>query len=171
MTPQAIETAARRLLNAENSKFWSQDEVIGDLLYTAAMEMATKTLCIENRYTTPSVASQAEYAKPDRAFTIKRVEYNGQKLKPIDLRRMDAVDDNLDTTVTGEPAYYADFDETFILFPAPDTSSITIKVWTYDEPSVPTATSTLEIPTRYHEAYYRHGLLHDFERARSSKHR
>jgi len=114
------------------------------------MEMATETFCIDNRYTTPSVASQAEYSKPSRAFMTKRVEYNGQKLKPIDLRRMDAVDDNLDTTVTGEPAYYSAFDDVFILFPAPDTSSITIKVWSYDEPSVPTASSTLEIPTRYH---------------------
>ena len=138
------------MLNAESAKFWSSDEIIGDLLYMAMMELATETFCIENRYTTPSVVDQAEYSHPARSFTIKRVEYDGVKLKPIDKRRMDAVDDNLDTTITGTPQYYTWFDGVFQLFPAPDTAGLDLKIWSYDEPSVPTDTSTLEIPTRYH---------------------
>lgn len=150
MTPQEIETASRRMLNASGSKFWSQDEIISGILYQAAMELAIQTLCIENRYTTPSVVSQAEYQRPSRAISIKRIEYNGQKLTPIDYRKYDSINTNLLTVTTGTPAYYTEFDDAIILFPAPDTVALDIKIYTYDEPSVPTATSTLEIPTKYH---------------------
>jgi hypothetical protein len=150
MTPSAIEVAARRLLNATGSSFWSSDEIIGDYLYMAALEMASETFCIENRYTTTSVASQQEYAVPSRLLAVKRVEYDGEKLRPISFTQLDSIDLNTNTTVTGTPQYYYHFDESFGLFPAPDTAGDTIKIYTYDEPSVPTSSSTLEIPTRFH---------------------
>jgi hypothetical protein len=150
MTPSEIETAARRMLNAAGSSFWSSDEIIGDYLYMAAMEMASETFCIENRYSTTSVSSQEEYAKPTRSLAIKRVTYDGEKLKPISAQQRDSIDLNTNTTITGTPQYYDWFDESIILFPAPDSSSKTIKIWSYDEPSRPTSTSTLEIPTRFH---------------------
>jgi hypothetical protein len=107
------------------------------------------------------VASQTEYAKPSRSYAVTRVEYatNG-KLKPIDFRQLDSIDVNTNTTVTGIPQYYYYFDDVIGLYPAPSESSITITVHSYDEPAQPTSTSTLEIPTRYHQrlvigvAYY-----------------
>jgi hypothetical protein len=150
MTPSEIETAARRMLNAAGSSFWSSDEIIGDYLYMAALEMASETFCIENRYTTTSVASQQEYATPTRALAIKRVEYDGEKLKPISFQQLDSIDLNTNTTITGTPQYYYHFDESIGLFPAPSTAGDTIKIYSYDEPSVPTSISTLEIPTRFH---------------------
>jgi hypothetical protein len=150
MTPSEIETAARRMLNASGSSFWSSAEIIEDYLYMAAMEMAAETFCIENRYSTTSVASQEEYAVPSRALAVKRVTYDGEKLRPITAQQRDSIDLNTNTTITGTPQYYDRFDESLILYPAPDSSSKTIKVWSYDEPSKPTSTSTLEIPTRFH---------------------
>lgn len=150
MTPIEIETASRRLLNAVSSNFWSSDEIIGNYLYMAAMEMALETHCIENRYTTVSVTSQQEYAVHSRLLSIKRIEYDGQKLKPISFQRLDSIDLNTNTTITGTPQYYYHFDESFGLFPAPDTDDLVIKVYSYDQPSVPTSTSTLEIPSRFH---------------------
>lgn len=150
MTPSEIEIAARRMLNAAGSSFWSSDEIIGNYLYMAALELAAETYCIENRYTTTSVASQQEYATPTRALAVKRVEYDSQKLRPISLQQLDSIDLNTNTTVTGTPQYYYHFDESIGLFPTPADSGKTIKVYSYDEPSVPTSTSTLEIPARFH---------------------
>ena len=150
MTPSEIETAARRLLNATGSVFWSSDEIIGNYLYMAALEMATETFCIENRYTTTSVANQQEYAAQGRLMSVKRLEYDSEKLMPITFQKLDSIDFNTNTTVTGTPQYYYHFDESFGLFPTPTASGDTITVYTYDQPSVPTSTSTLEIPTRFH---------------------
>ena len=138
------------MLNAVGSKFWSSEEIISDYLYMAAMEMAMETYCIENRYTTTSVADQQEYAVQSRLIAVKRVEYAGNKLRPISFTQLDSIDLNTNTTVTGTPQYYYHFDESFGLYPAPATTGDTIKIYTYDQPSVPTASSTLEIPTRFH---------------------
>jgi len=150
MTPAQIETIARRMLNAEGSNFWSQQEIIEDYLYMAALEMAQESMCIENRYTTTSVASQQEYATPSRMIAIKRVEYDGQKLMPIDFQKLDSIDLNTNTTVTGTPQYYYYFDDSFGLYPVPSSAGDTIKIYSYDEPDRPTSTSALEIPTQYH---------------------
>lgn len=153
MTPSEIETAARRMLNAVGSSFWSSDEIIQNYLYMAALELAGETFCIENRYTTTTVADQQEYAYPGRLLAIKRLNYTGSssgKLKPISFQKLDSIDLNTNTTITGSPQYYYHFDESFGLFPAPSTAGETITVYSYDQPSVPTASSTLEIPTQFH---------------------
>lgn len=150
MTPLAIEEAARRMLNASSSSFWSREEIIENYLYFAALEMALQARCIENRYTTSSVASQKEYAVPSRMISVKRVEYNGAKLMPISFRKHDSINTSTSTTVTGTPQYYYFFDDVLGLYPAPSAASVTIKTYTYDEPSPTTASSTLEIPTQYH---------------------
>ena len=106
MTPQEIETAARRMLNVVGDSFWSSDEIISNYLYFAAQELAQETFCIENRYTTASVANQKEYAVVSRALAIKRVEFDGVKLRPITLTQLDSIDLNTNTTVTGTPQYY-----------------------------------------------------------------
>jgi hypothetical protein len=151
MTPVEIITAARRFHNAEGDTFWSDAELY-DYLYFAAMRLATECECIDNRYTTQSVSGQAEYTTPTRAYRVKRVEYNNQKLDPVDFRALDSVDLNSTTTPTGTPQYYYNYDNVFGLYPTPDTSDLDIKVFTYDFPSKPTATSILEIPTHYHDA-------------------
>ena len=160
MTPQQIETAVRRLLNAEGSSFWSQAEIIENYLYFAALELSRETHCIENRYTTTSVASQQEYAVPSRMISIKRVEYDSEKLMPIDFQKLDSIDLNTNTTITGDPQYYYYFDDVFGLHPTPDTAGLTIKIYSYDEEDALTAMSTLETPSQYHNelvmgtAYY-----------------
>jgi len=150
MTPTEIETAARRMLNAVGSSFWSREEVISNYLYFAALELAQETFCLQNRYQTPTVAGQREYAVPNRLIAVKRVEYDSEKLKPISFQQLDSIDLNTNTTVTGIPQYYYHFDDAFGLYPAPSTADVPITVYSYDQPSVPTDTSTLEIPIQYH---------------------
>lgn len=150
MTPAQIETAARRMLNAEGSQFWSQAEIIENYLYFCVQELAGEIECIENRYTTTSVASQTEYAIPTRMVRIKRVEYDSQKLQPITFQQLDSIDLNTNTTVTGTPQYYYFWDDVIGLYPAPDTAGTTIKIYSIDDPSPTTSTSSLEIPTQFH---------------------
>ena len=149
MTPTEIETAARRMLNAVGSKFWSSEEIIQNYLYMAALEMAQETFCIQNRYTQTTVASQTEYAVPARMLAIKRVTYDAQKLRPISPLQLDSIDINTNTTVTGTPQYYYHQDEVFGLYPTP-TEAKELKLTTYDAPDVPTSNSTLQIPIRFH---------------------
>jgi hypothetical protein len=151
MTPLEVITAARQFHNAVGDDFWSDAELYNHL-YFSATELATEAECIENRYTTTTVASQQEYEKPTRAVRTKRVEYNGQKLDVIDFRGLDSVYLNTTTTVTGTPQYYYAFDNVVGLYPTPDTAGVTIKIYSYDYPSFPSATSTLEIPVQYHRA-------------------
>ena len=151
MTPLEVITTARRFHNAEGDDFWSDAELY-DYLYFCAQKLAKESQCIENRYTDVSVASQQEYSKPTRSIEIKRVEYDGRKLDHIDFRMLDSITLNTNTTITGTPQYYYWFDNVIGLHPIPDTAALTIKVYSYDYPSVPSATSTLEIPVQYHDA-------------------
>jgi len=151
MTPLEVITAARQFHNAVGDDFWSDAELYNHL-YFCATRLATEAECIENRYTTTTVASQQEYARPTRAFRLKRVEYNGQKLDVIDFRGLDSVYLNTTTAVTGTPQYYYEFDDVIGLYPTPDTASVTIKIYSYDYPSFPSTTSTLEVPVQYHRA-------------------
>ena len=150
MTPGEIETAARRMMNAESSAFWSQAEIIQNYLYFSLMEFTSEIQCIENRYTTTTVASQQEYAVPSRMQQVYRLEYDSQKLQPIDFQQLDAIDLNTNTTVTGTPQYYYHFDSSFGLYPAPSTAGVTVTIYSYDQPSVPTILSTLEVPSQFH---------------------
>lgn len=150
MTPTQIETAARRMLNAVGSSFWSSEEIIEDYLYMAALELAQETFCIDNRYTTVSVADQEEYASPSRMIAVKYVSYDGQKLRPLSKLQRDSIDLNTTTTVTGVPLYYEWWDSSLILFPTPAEADKTILIRSFDQPSQPTATSTLEIPSAFH---------------------
>lgn len=160
MTPLGIEEAARRMLNATSSSFWSREEIIENYLYFATLEMSTKTRCIENRYTTSSVASQQEYAVPSRMISIYRVEYNSVKLMPISRLQLDSINYSTASTTTGTPQYYYYFDDVIGLYPVPSAASVTIKTYSFDEHSAITGASTLEIPTQYHHylvmgtAYY-----------------
>ena len=152
MTPDQVITAARQFHNAVGDDFWSDAELFNHL-YFCATRLARDALCIQNRYTAVSVASQQEYEQPDRVISIKRVEYNGRKLDPIDFRQLDSV--NLGpngVAVTGTPMYYYWWDNVLGLHPIPATAGLTIKVYTFDLPSFPSSTTTLEIPTQYHSA-------------------
>lgn len=151
MTPLEVITAARQFHNAVNDDFWSDAELYNHL-YFCATRLAMEARAIENRYTTTSVASQQEYSKPTRAIEIKRVEYDSQKLMPIDFRQLDSVNLNTTTAPTGTPQYYYWWDDVIGLYPVPSTAGLTIKIYSHDYPSFPSDTSTLEIPVQYHQA-------------------
>jgi hypothetical protein len=149
MTPTEIETAARQIMNANDSAFWSQTEIIESYLYMVILDLVNGGYHIENRYTQTTVASQEEYTKPSRAIAIKRVVYDGRKIKPIDMRQLESMQIDSSSPATGRSEFYWEFDNVIGLYRVPD-SALTLEMWTYDEPSKPTKTSTLEIRSNYH---------------------
>ena len=149
MTPSEIEEVARNKYNAIGDSFWSQAEIF-DLITEACNEAALEGLMIQRTYTTTTVSGTQEYDFPTNVMALKRVTYNGQKLKPITMREDDAVTGlNQGTTSTGTPQYYYTWNYTVSLRPIPD-GAYTLKLWTYNEPSAISVTSTLEIPTMFH---------------------
>lgn len=146
MTPSELELAARNRYNAVGDPHFSS-AMIMDIIYQASMEIANECLCIEQSYTTTSIASTREYAYPTNAFAIRNVEYKGIKIFYTDL---ESDPKTSTTTVTGTPAKYAIWNYELILFPTPDTTGDTIKIFTYNRPQAVTTSSTLEIPSEYH---------------------
>lgn len=152
MTPSQIETAARRRLNAVSDTFWSSDEVIENYLYHACLEMARETRVIESSTTTSAVASQQAYAYPTGVAEIKRITHDGKPLALIDMQKADMLGNATGTTQTGTPTNYWIWGQYINLFPAPASSgSSNIKIWYYGEPAAVTSSSTLEIPSVYHD--------------------
>lgn len=152
MTPSQIQAAARRKYNVVGDTFYN-DDFFYDLIYEAETELAEEALTIHKVYSTTSVASQREYAWPTNAIAIKRIEYDGNKLRKSNFREDDALTlSQSDTTETGTPDFYQIWDRTIYLRPIPSTSSLTIKIFTYDMPSLQTTGSaTLDTPAHYHK--------------------
>jgi len=146
VTPSNLATIIRERYNATGDSFFS-DTYIYNLIYQAEMELALEANVIENSYTTVSVSGTREYAYPDNAISIRRVEYKGVKVVPREL--IDDPKTSL-TEPSGTPAEYAIWDNELILFPTPDTDDDQIKVFSYDMPSEVSATSTLSTPAQYH---------------------
>lgn len=155
MTPAEIETAARRKYNSSSSSFYSSNEIY-DLIYQAELEIARETLMIEGATTISggSISGTRTYALPSTLLEVKRVEYDGQKLEPIDFRQDDAATlMNSNTTATGRPQYYTLWNDTLYLRPIPDTSALVIKLYGYNLPAqITSASQVLEVPKVFHMA-------------------
>ena len=150
MTPGEVVLAARRRYNAVNDTFWSDQELY-DVIYAALLEVCEEGFAAERIYSSTTVAGTQGYDFPTNAIAIKRVTWDGQKLTPIDMREDDAITAlNQNTTDQGNPRYYWIWNRTIYLRPVP-ASAATLKLWTYNEQSTITASSTtIEIPTVHH---------------------
>lgn len=153
MTPAQIETAARRKYNSASSSFFSSSEIY-DLIYQAELEIAEETKVIEVTalFSGGSTASTRAYAIPSTISEVKRVEYDGRKLQKIDFDQDDVqtlFDSN--TTATGDPLYFSEWNGSIYLRPIPNASSDQIRFYGYGLPlPVTTASQVLEVPTLFH---------------------
>lgn len=149
MIPDQVIEYARQQYNAVSDSFFASTEMYR-LLWSAQMELAREAWVIERVYTTTTTASQQEYSYPTQTLAIKRITCDGIKLVQTTFREDDSLTlSNQTTTATGKPQYFCIWNETIYLRPVPD-STYTLKIWSYNEPQEVSATSTLEVPTRYH---------------------
>lgn len=149
MTVAEISAAARNNLNALTDLLWSDTEVYQNIRM-ACNQMAVRTRCIEKTSTSASVASTQSYAKPSDVAEIWRIEYEGRKLQKISKREADTLVPDNTTVLTGTPTHYVEYGDNVYLYPTPTSSSDDIVFWYYGEHATVTASSTLEIPTKYH---------------------
>lgn len=148
-TPTELVTKARERYNANDDNFWSNSSLY-QLIYEAQMVLAREALCIQRIHETTTVASTREYAKPTNTISIKRVEYDGIRVRPYSWREDDAYTfDDSTTTVEGSPEYYTEWNESIFLRPTPDDAK-TLKIYSYMQPQIVTQTSTLEVPDEFH---------------------
>lgn len=150
MTPDEVLLYAKQNYNAESDAFFSDAEGYKHL-WAAQMILARETRCIERVYTTTTTSGTREYAVPTLALGIKRITYNGQKLEPYSFR----VDDlftvlNESTTSTGSPKFYVFWNRTLYLRPIPDSSSGTLRIYTFNKPDETESGGTLDVPEAYH---------------------
>lgn len=150
MTTSTIETAARRRLNAISSSFWSSTEIIEDCLYFALMDMCARVKCYEATATDTSVASTASYSLPDTAIELKQVVFDGRKLEVMPERQYFSMNLNTATAAVGTPTHYFLWGSSYILYPTPDTSSLTIQIRYTSNPGVITTGSTIPVPSQFH---------------------
>ena len=149
MTVTQVLTAARNKYNAVGDSFFSDSELL-TLLHEACIQINKKAKIIEATYSTSTVASQQEYAYPTNTVEIKRVTYDGRKLEPISFQDDDLITGyDQDTTSTGTPSTYFIWNETISLRPVPSAVG-TLKIYSFNEPSELTVSSTIEIPSLFH---------------------
>ena len=153
MTPTQVETAARRKYNAVGSGFYGQDELFDIMTHAVNEALHEANMVVEAVDSSQtSTASTQSYSFPTDFTSIKRIEFNGEKLKRIDFREDDALTlQDSDTTDTGTPQYYFVWNETYYLRPIPDTSSLTIKVFGYKrQPRITSDSVSIVLPEQFH---------------------
>jgi len=159
MTITEFLTLARESYNAVGDTFWSDNELLG-YAYIAELAIARNGLDIERTFTTDSVNGQSEYDYPTNAIQIKRLTYNGAKLQPSSFGEWDALTAmDEDSTTSGEPQYYIQWNDVFILYPTPDTDGTDyIKVRAIVRPTRQSATGAFSVDEQWHPIIMDHTL-------------
>jgi hypothetical protein len=150
MTPTQIETKARRLYNAVGDTNWSSTEIV-DIIHLGSLEITRDCdLVIEKKFSLTTTIAVGEYAFPTNATAIKRLTYNGKKLKEISMREDDSLTlENQLATDQGDTEYYYVWNRTINLRPLP-ASAVALDVFAICNEDELTSSSTIDIPIAYH---------------------
>lgn len=150
MIVQDVITTARDLYNATSDGFFT-DTIMWNWIWHAANRLATEAWLIEQVYTTTTVAGQKTYDFPTTTIAIKRVTYNGKKVKPYTFRQDDAATLSNSTAVTqGWVIYYTQFNYEIYCQPIPDSANPLV-LYTFNQHSVITSSSqALDLPQLFH---------------------
>lgn len=149
MTPDEVLTQAKQQYNAVGDAFFSDPELYRHVWHAQNI-LAMEGFVIENTYTTPTVAGQQQYTFPTNAIAIKRITYNGKPVTRIKMKEDDLLTGgNADTTATGTPAHWFEFDRVIYLRPVPPEVQ-NLLIYTYDRPQEVSSTATLDVPDEFH---------------------
>lgn len=131
-----------------NDSFFADAELYRHIWHAQDI-LAKEARVIENTYTTSTVADQQEYTFPTNAIALKRITYEGKRLKRVKLKDDDLLTGfNAATTATGTPSHWYEFDRVIYLRPTPSAIG-TLKIFAFDRPSEVSATSTLDVPDEF----------------------
>lgn len=151
MTPTEVADAARREYNASGNDPFFSDTQFFEWIYHAEMELCTRAWVTEACFSLMTVAGTQEYSYPTNMFALKRVQWKGERLEYSTFKEDDLLTgNNFDSTDTGTPISFIDFDQVLYLRPIPNEAQ-QLKVWGYVHPSgIPTANSSLTTPDEFH---------------------
>lgn len=115
--------------------------------------------------TTAVVTAQAEYALPTDILTLRSIRYNGVKLRALNsseaeeyLARTDALNH------TGTPLVFSIYAGSITLFPTPDSTPATLKIYYTRQLTIPISlTSVIELPIQYHNRIIEYCLQQAYE--------
>jgi hypothetical protein len=146
LTPAEIETQVRARYNASGDPHFTSAE-IRNCIWQAEMELALEAFVIESTTTTASVANTQTIAYPTNCIAVRRLEYDGKKIR---VSSLEADPKTSTTQVYGTPGEYAIWNDTIYLYPTPDAVK-TVKIFHYNQPTeVTTSSTTMSVPVRYH---------------------
>lgn len=135
------------------ASFWSDDE-IRSYLWQAECDLASEVQCVEIKTTLTAATSTQEYSFASSIETVRRVTYDGERLKLVDLRTLDAIDDDATSggVQTGDPTHYYLFgDNTLGLWPVPAASGSIVEVRGNGMPTeIASSTTQFTVPGLFH---------------------
>jgi len=145
---------ARQQYGSQSDDFFTDSELYRHV-WAAQMQIATEAKCIKKQFTTTSVADQQTYTMPTNMIGLKRASYDADgsgcqmTIVPLD-SILDITEGTLSGITATVPTHCAHWGDTLYLGPTPADSGKTIELFGYTEPQEVTASSSLEIPSRYH---------------------
>jgi hypothetical protein len=151
MTPAQALTYCRDQW-AESSSGFFTDAELRSYLWDAESKLNQVVECLEVSTSITTVTGTQEYGRQSLLY-IKRVTYDADKLKKIDYRELDLLDNygtDSSNAQTGEPSHYYEHGDYIGLWPVPDTTN-TLRMWGIGEPTlIASDTSNFSIPSAFH---------------------
>ena len=143
MTPAQILSRARALFNEDSADLWSDDAARG-FMWEGETIVASLIGGYETVDTSITTANgTAEYTIPADTLVLRRVTWNGVKLKKITLQELDTLEAPSygGSLSTGNPTDYYEWGTVIGLYPTP-TSAEQLKLWITKAPAEITSSST-----------------------------
>lgn len=149
MTPSDLSNYARQSYNAVNDTHFVDQEMCS-YIYQASMQLAADTKIIQASTSFPTVIGQRAYDYPSNYIALVRLEYNSQRLDPIEFIEDDVITlTNSGSTDRSTPRFYTIWNKQILLRPLPDAVQ-TVTVYGYKQPgSITISDVSLDIPSEF----------------------
>lgn len=147
----AIITQARSYLNESTASFWSDAEML-IWVNNGSLDIVARTHCLEDVEAETLVDGQILYPLADPFIIIKHVIYDdGKALKRGNIQDIGHVEGEDPDAPLGEPAYWAQWENNVIVYPAPNSTAAgnSIDVYVVDRPAAVASSATVLVPAQY----------------------
>ena len=151
MTPMQATTKYRALTYEGTATGFVTDAQIYADLWQGECELNSLLELYQAATALTTTTGTQEYSFPTDYIVIKRVTYDGDRLKAADFRELDSIDDKFtdSDSQTGDPTHYYLWAGKIGMWPVPDTSA-TVEIWGVKQPaSITTNTAAFSIPLQF----------------------
>ena len=148
VTSSVIITRARYYLNESTASFWSDAELL-QFINDGTMDIVARTHCLETTETETITTGTTTYAISTTYLTVKGVVLNEDKSL-----RKGSIEHIGDTADLGEPAYYIEWNNNIVVYPAPASgvSGETLTTYLVSRPTTVTSSQAVQVPAQFNRA-------------------